>query len=119
MADKKLKAAIIQQGHFNVVLSPYLTDDLYRSADAVWLRTADGLVLLRSTVSAQELAGWRDRVDQSRKTSWTLHTAGYELISQQAGSAMVLKSRRSWRSEERRVGKECVRTCRSRWSSYP
>src|SRR3546814_18248873 len=24
----------------------------------------------------------------------------------------------SWRSEERRVGKECVRTCRSRWSPY-
>src|SRR3546814_15673339 len=23
-----------------------------------------------------------------------------------------------WRSEERRVGKECVRTCRSRWSPY-
>src|SRR3546814_17075210 len=23
------------------------------------------------------------------------------------------------RSEERRVGKECVRTCRSRWSAYP
>src|SRR3546814_664197 len=23
------------------------------------------------------------------------------------------------RSEERRVGKECVRTCRSRWSQYP
>src|SRR3546814_15264882 len=25
----------------------------------------------------------------------------------------------SFRSEERRVGKECVRTCRSRWSPYP
>src|SRR3546814_5764959 len=25
---------------------------------------------------------------------------------------------RSSRSEERRVGKECVRTCRSRWSPY-
>src|SRR3546814_13292783 len=25
-------------------------------------------------------------------------------------------ARRSWRSEERRVGKECVSTCRSRWS---
>src|SRR3546814_18947080 len=25
---------------------------------------------------------------------------------------------RSERSEERRVGKECVRTCRSRWSPY-
>src|SRR3546814_1937703 len=24
----------------------------------------------------------------------------------------------NWRSEERRVGKECVRTCRSRWSPY-
>src|SRR3546814_14466380 len=23
-----------------------------------------------------------------------------------------------WRSEERRVGKECVSTCRSRWSLY-
>src|SRR3546814_16517355 len=23
-----------------------------------------------------------------------------------------------WRSEERRVGKECVRPCRSRWSPY-
>src|SRR3546814_10969864 len=25
----------------------------------------------------------------------------------------------SFRSEERRVGKECVSTCRSRWSRYP
>src|SRR3546814_14682226 len=25
---------------------------------------------------------------------------------------------RVWRSEERRVGKECVSTCRSRWSTY-
>src|SRR3546814_6960598 len=28
------------------------------------------------------------------------------------------KSTRSHRSEERRVGKECVSTCRSRWSPY-
>src|SRR3546814_10788477 len=27
-------------------------------------------------------------------------------------------NQRSWRSEERRVGKECVSTCRSRWSPY-
>src|SRR3546814_19432873 len=26
--------------------------------------------------------------------------------------------RGGWRSEERRVGKECVSTCRSRWSPY-
>src|SRR3546814_2124471 len=28
------------------------------------------------------------------------------------------KAERQARSEERRVGKECVRTCRSRWSTY-
>src|SRR3546814_4579469 len=28
------------------------------------------------------------------------------------------RSRRNSRSEERRVGKECVSTCRSRWSPY-
>src|SRR3546814_2116329 len=33
-------------------------------------------------------------------------------------SLPVAASRRRWRSEERRVGKECVSTCRSRWSPY-
>src|SRR3546814_14059751 len=28
------------------------------------------------------------------------------------------KALTDWRSEERRVGKECVSTCRSRWSPY-
>src|SRR3546814_11798639 len=28
------------------------------------------------------------------------------------------RPRRAWRSEERRVGKACVSTCRSRWSPY-
>src|SRR3546814_4122054 len=31
---------------------------------------------------------------------------------------LVLRVSRSRRSEERRVGKECVSTCRSRWSPY-
>src|SRR3546814_13928733 len=31
-------------------------------------------------------------------------------------SRLSAKIARSWRSEERRVGKECVSTCRSRWS---
>src|SRR3546814_11015380 len=37
--------------------------------------------------------------------------------SQNFGSSAA--SARSRRSEERRVGKECVSTCRSRWSPYP
>src|SRR3546814_12644424 len=33
--------------------------------------------------------------------------------------AAALRYCREQRSEERRVGKECVSTCRSRWSPYP
>src|SRR3546814_14851793 len=32
--------------------------------------------------------------------------------------SMVAVPSYEWRSEERRVGKECVSTCRSRWSPY-
>src|SRR3546814_4661239 len=35
-----------------------------------------------------------------------------------AAPALALQARRHVRSEERRVGKECVSTCRSRWSTY-
>src|SRR3546814_851699 len=33
-------------------------------------------------------------------------------------SAEPVRSTSCWRSEARRVGKECVSTCRSRWSPY-
>src|SRR3546814_8578297 len=39
--------------------------------------------------------------------------------SDRAASARLLRVRRArHRSEERRVGKECVSTCRSRWAPY-
>src|SRR3546814_13042317 len=34
------------------------------------------------------------------------------------GACAKARRRGAGRSEERRVGKECVRTCRSRWSPY-
>src|SRR3546814_12469728 len=34
-------------------------------------------------------------------------------------SQQEMTDRAAYRSEERRVGKECVRTCRSRWTLYP
>src|SRR3546814_14753563 len=37
----------------------------------------------------------------------------------QTVQAATLAKAREERSEERRVGKECVSTCRSRWSPYP
>src|SRR3546814_5494359 len=39
-------------------------------------------------------------------------TLGFRTDRVDAGAVRV------WRSEERRVGKECVSTCRSRWSPY-
>src|SRR3546814_6361827 len=43
------------------------------------------------------------------------------LLAAVSGAAQrwsALLRERDTRSEERRVGKECVRTCRSRWSPY-
>src|SRR3546814_14706982 len=51
-------------------------------------------------------AQWQfvERADLFGRFQWALGVDGV---------AMML------RSEERRVGKECVSTCRSRWSPYP
>src|SRR3546814_12706661 len=42
--------------------------------------------------------------------------AGFVLLQPQHQTPLVVESH--GRSEERRVGKECVSTCRSRWSPY-
>src|SRR3546814_11917931 len=45
--------------------------------------------------------------------------AGYTAERHPAGQRWIAVSERTLaRSEERRVGKECVSTCRSRWSPY-
>ena len=46
-------------------------------------------------------------------------SAGYELIEAVDGIEGVATAEREKRSEERRVGKECVSLCRSRWSPRP
>src|SRR3546814_18636564 len=40
-------------------------------------------------------------------------------LSKEMFLAEALESHSGTRSEERRVGKECVSTCKSRWSPYP
>src|SRR3546814_5052024 len=51
--------------------------------------------------------GWPIAVDRETQSVWPVHCY-----------AMVGVARDMSRSEERRVGKECVSTCRSRWSPY-
>src|SRR3546814_18305370 len=50
-------------------------------------------------------------------TSGTARVAGHDILTNPRGvrRSMGLPGR----SEERRVGKECVRTCQSRWSTFP
>src|SRR3546814_12431984 len=41
---------------------------------------------------------------------------GFYFGNRVGGRGGIRRRIRPWRSEERRVGKECVSTCRSRWS---
>src|SRR3546814_2793857 len=45
-------------------------------------------------------------------------TAGWTGDFAKSGGLLYEAYRKQFRSEERRVGKECVSTCRSRWSPY-
>src|SRR3546814_14810532 len=73
-------------------------------------------------------ASWRvERRQRGHKT--VLQTSGTQArhfrldwrplpFRQHDGIQGLLQDSRCLRSEERRVGKECVSTCRSRWSTY-
>src|SRR3546814_15801348 len=51
---------------------------------------------------------------------WKQANMGFEDWGLTYGNPDFVKYAESYgRSEERRVGKECVSTCRSRWSPYP
>src|SRR3546814_14409935 len=42
----------------------------------------------------------------------------HPVVDVNSGAVLLMYHRFGERSEERRVGKECVSTCRSRWSPY-
>src|SRR3546814_4230798 len=61
----------------------------------------------------------------AEETKKNMNAAGLQEVMYEAYSAgeedyraLVSKMKQANRSEERRVGKECVSTCRSRWSPY-
>lgn len=99
VANKKTRATLIRQGQFNVVVSPYLTDQLYASADVVWLTTPDGLQVLKSLpMSSDELAQLRDHAQAEHASTWRVRDTGYELITAQPGSPWVFQTQRSIRA---------------------
>src|SRR3546814_18598735 len=77
-----------------------------------WLPGLLGLFLLLSGAGTgldQLLRNMRDGI-RSHPASGEIHIVEID--------ARSLAEFGKWRSEERRVGKECVSTCRSRWSPY-
>src|SRR3546814_3985837 len=61
------------------------------------------------------MRGWQGKANALSHPELT------QLILDESGYTAMLQADRSVeaaRSEERRVGKECVSTCRSRWSPY-
>src|SRR3546814_12740969 len=69
------------------------------------------------TMGAETLAGCHGVVIEHAQVAMTL-VVDIEIISERKAVGAVeptVAGASSFRSEERRVGKECVSTCRSRW----
>src|SRR3546814_17642477 len=90
-------------------LFPYTT--LFRSFDFERLRRVAPVKLL---VSATRVRDGGARIFRNDDISLDAVMASTSLPS--LHHAVSIDD--DWRSEERRVGKECVSTCRSRWSPY-
>src|SRR3546814_11641132 len=75
------------------------------AAYAAWRAAEEKLAAARAAVS-----------EATRDREWLEHClAELQALAPQPGD----EAEPAERSAERRVGKECVRTCRSRWSPYP
>src|SRR3546814_5140962 len=55
---------------------------------------------------------------QDPELSLEAYTTPMDIVGGRSIGNISLMQMFPWRSEERRVGKECVSTCRSRWSPY-
>src|SRR3546814_21071549 len=75
------------------------------------LEWIDGELYLEVHPEGEQL----DQLEVTHAFEPSLSPAFEEQVSRAAGDRV---DRVDWRSEERRVGKECVSTCRSRWSPY-
>src|SRR3546814_16422646 len=64
----------------------------------------------------QRRRGIASRADAPAPSAQALHQEHVILVEMRPDAASV--GRIADRSEERRVGKECVSTCRSRWAPY-
>src|SRR3546814_13617825 len=62
---------------------------------------------------------WRGRIGAEQLELLLAETLSVAMRTEATPQAACERVTVDTRSEERRVGKECVSTCRSRWSPYP
>src|SRR3546814_12135356 len=83
----------------------------------------DGTLELYTTGSSIKFAASGDvsnvRLISAVDIIWSAQANGAVGVHAEAVGDISLTTQANFRSEERRVGKECVSTCRSRWSPDP
>src|SRR3546814_13894692 len=96
-------------------LVPYTT--LFRSGAMPGVDGVDRLV--DGSAGIVRAPNMQDHFPETHSCDWEI-VAGVEdprdAFAEDLGIIFVGKVAKAFRSEERRVGKECVSTCRSRWS---
>src|SRR3546814_19828657 len=80
------------------------------------------LALLQAASAGSAPAPQQPICDSEQHAAFDFWVGEWDVFPNREGAAKVADSRierlYAGRSEERRVGKECVSTCRSRWSPY-
>lgn len=94
ISDKTLSAVIVQVPPFNTVLSPFAINEIYGSADAVWVDTKKGLALLNYERDLDTLETLYFRAQASQGADFALHGLGYELLTADPDLDLILQSDR-------------------------
>src|SRR3546814_9524709 len=72
----------------------------------------------QKTAYEMRISDWSSDVCSSDLARYRILSHATALAPRTSAALPARPARRDARSEERRVGKECVSTCRSRWSPY-
>src|SRR3546814_12422431 len=95
--------------------SDVCSSDLYDLSADEQLANFDAAILAKGQLAAPLPAQWWDHAD-ALNTMFMFHTDHREAWASAYLPVNAALRVLVGRSEERRVGKECVSTCRSRWS---
>ena len=81
--------------------------------DSVTVMTVDGNAVTMNEINVRLYILRNHYIEVYGEDPWNEATDGGQTVAEEAKATLEDE-----RSEERRVGKECVSTCRSRWSPY-